>query len=135
VDEEVPLPDDLPESEDNGAADHLPGTAVPSAPLAATDGRTVDLSSLPSRTVVHCYPETERPDRDVIPDGWVETPGSRVCTPEARGFRDRYRDLRERDVSELFGLSVQSSDYQREVRDRFEVLFELLSDADLALSD
>ncbi|WP_338740616.1 peroxiredoxin [Haloplanus salilacus] len=133
--EEFPLPDDLPEPTDDGAADHLPGATVPSVPLPATDGRTVDLSSVSGRTVVYCYPKTGRPDRDVIPDGWEEIPGARGCTPESRGFRGRYHDLQDRGVAEVFGLSVQSSDYQREARDRLDLPFELLSDEDGEFAD
>lgn len=116
--ESFPLPDDLPEPEDDGEADHLPGTTVPPVTLSATDGTAVDLSALAGRTVVYCYPKTGRPDEDVIPDGWDEIPGARGCTPEACGFRDHYRELQDRGVSEVFGLSVQSSEYQREARDR-----------------
>lgn len=133
-DEAVPLPDDLPAPEDDGRADHLPGTIVPPVTLEATDGTRVVLSALPGRTVVYCYPKTGRPDRDVIPDGWDEIPGARGCTPEACGFRDHYQKLRERGVSAVFGLSLQSSDYQREARDRLGLPFELLSDADQALT-
>lgn len=127
--ESFPLPDDLPEPEDDGAADHLPGTALPSVTLSATDGTVVDLSELSGRTVVYCYPKTGRPDKDVIPDGWEEIPGARGCTPEACGFRDHYQELRDCGVSEAFGVSLQSRDYQREARNRLELPFELLSDS------
>lgn len=128
--EPVPLPDDLPEPEDDGGADHLSGTTVPSIPLEATDGTMVDLSSLTGKTVVYCYPKTGHPDKDVTPNGWDEIPGARGCTPEACGFRNHYQELRERGVSAVFGFSVQTSDYQREARDRLGLPFELLSDAD-----
>lgn len=129
--EAFPLPDDLPEPEDDGGADHLPGTAVPQVTLQATDGTAVDLSSLSGRTVVYCYPKTGRPDEDVVPDGWEEIPGARGCTPEACGFRDHYQALHGRGVSEVYGLSLQSSAYQQEARDRLGLPFELLSDSDL----
>lgn len=133
--ESFPLPDGLPEPEDDGEADHLPGTVVPSVTLSATDGAAVDLSELSGRTIVYCYPKTGRPDEDVIPDGWDEIPGARGCTPESCGFRDHYRDLLDRGASEVFGLSVQSSEYQREVRDRLGLPFELLSDSSLEFTD
>jgi peroxiredoxin len=133
--EDFPLPDDLPEPEDDGGADHLPGTTVPSVVLTATDGTTVDLSERSGRTVVYCYPKTGRPDEDVIPDGWDAIPGARGCTPEACNFRDHYRDLRERGVREVYGLSVQSTEYQREARNRLQLPFQLLSDDDLEFAD
>ena len=35
----------------------------------------------------------------------------------------------------VFGLSLQTTDYQREARDRLGLPFELLSDADVAFTD
>lgn len=128
---DFPLPDDLPEPNDDGAADHLPGSTVPALELPTTDGTAVDLSESAGRTVVYCYPKTGRPDEDVIPDGWSQIPGARGCTPEACSFRDHYRDLRDRQVQAVYGLSVQSTDYQREARDRLDLPFVLLSDSDL----
>jgi peroxiredoxin len=132
---EFPLPEGLPEPEDNGAADHLPGQPVPSIALSATDGTTVDLSTHSGRTVVYCYPKTGRPDRDVTPDNWEEIPGARGCTPESRGFRDHYEQLLAAGANEIFGLSVQSTSYQREARNRLDLPFELLSDAEMKLTD
>lgn len=132
--ESFPLPDDLPEPEDDGEADHLPGTTVPSVTLSVTDGTTLDLSEVAGRAVVYCYPKTGRPDEDVLPDRWAEIPGARGCTPESCSFRDHYQELEKRGVSEVFGLSLQSNEYQREARDRLELPFELLSDAGLDLT-
>ena len=134
ADESFPLPDDLPEPEDDGAADHLPGASVPSVPLQATDGEAVDLAALPGRTVVYAYPKTGRPDEDVIPDGWESIPGARGCTPEACGFRDHYAELRDAGAADVFGLSLQTTEYQREARDRLGLPFELLSDAELSFT-
>lgn len=134
ADEYTSLPEDLPEPEDDGAADHLPGTTVPSVTLTATDGREVDLSTHPGPVVVYCYPKTGRPDEDVIPEGWAEIPGARGCTPETCGFRDHHRELLEAGAADVFGLSLQSTDYQREARDRLGLPFELLSDVEEAFT-
>lgn len=133
--ESFPLPDDLPEPEDDGRADHLQGTTVPSVALSATDGTAVDLSEISGRIVVYCYPKTGRPDKDVIPDGWDEIPGAQGCTPESCGFRDHYQELQRLGITAVFGLSVQSSEYQREARDRLSLPFELLSDSSLELTN
>ena len=129
------LPDDLPVPEDDGAADHLPGMEIPDVALSATDGTTVDLRELPPRTVLYVYPMTGRPDEDVTPVGWEDVPGARGCTPEARGFQSHYEELRENGIGEVYGLSTQSSDYQREARDRLNLPFEMLSDANRALTN
>ena len=126
------LPNDLPVPEDDGAADHLPGTRFPSVPLASTSGEIVDLSALPGRTVVYCYPMTGRPDRS-LPAGWDEIPGARGCTPQTCSFRDHHAELRSLGAS-VFGSSTQDTEYQREAATRLHLPFALLSDSDLALA-
>ncbi|TMA08416.1 MAG: peroxiredoxin, partial [Deltaproteobacteria bacterium] len=117
---------------DDGACDHLPGLRLPSVPLLSTAGRLVDLSSLPGRTVVYCYPRTGRPDQEP-PQGWNEIPGARGCTPQSCAFRDHHRELQALGAR-LFGLSTQETDYQREAAERLHLPFELLSDARLAFA-
>lgn len=132
---DFPLPDDLPEPEDDGEADHLQGMKMPDVSLPATDGTIVDLQELPPRTIIYIYPMTGRPDKDVIPEGWDDVPGARGCTPESCGFRNHYDELRDNGVGEVFGLSTQSSEYQREARDRLHLPFEMLSDAEWELTN
>lgn len=127
------LPDNLPEPVDDGAADHLPGAELPSIGLRSTAGERVDLSILPGRTVVYCYSLTGRPDREVVPAGWNEIPGARGCTPQACAFRNHHAELRSRGA-QLYGLSVQGTNHQREAKARLHLPFELLSDEDLAFT-
>ncbi len=127
------LPDNLPMPSDDGACDHLPGLPVPSLPLLATSGEMVDLSALPGRTVVYCYPRTGRPDREP-PQGWDDIPGARGCTPQSCAFRDHYREVQALGAN-VFGLSTQTSDYQREAAERLHLPFPLLSDSNLAFAD
>jgi peroxiredoxin len=126
------LPQGIPAPTDDGAADHLPGMRLPSVPLSSTSGGTVDLSALSEATVVYCYPMTGRPDRD-LPQGWDEIPGARGCTPQSCSFRDHHAELRELGAR-VFGLSTQSTGYQREAVVRLHLPFELLSDEDLAFA-
>jgi peroxiredoxin len=122
------LPADLPVPEDDGAAAHLPGTRMPDLQLRATGGATVRLDALGAgRTVIYIYPLTGRPGTD-LPDGWDAIPGARGCTPEACAFRDHYQDLRAAGAAEVFGLSSQDTDYQREAVDRLHLPFRMLSD-------
>lgn len=127
------LPPDLPVPVDDGACVHLAGARLPAVPLPSTNGRTVDLARLAGRTVVYCYPRTGRPDQEV-PTGWNQIPGARGCTPQSCAFRDHYQELRGLGVAEVFGLSTQDSDYQREAVERLHLPFELLSDEKLAFA-
>jgi peroxiredoxin/DNA-binding transcriptional MerR regulator len=129
------LPSDLPAPEDDGAADHLAGLAMPPITLPGTAGSRVALDDLgPGRTVLYIYPLSGRPGVD-LPDGWDAIPGARGCTPEACGFRDHHADLRAAGATAVFGLSSQSTDYQAELAERLDLPFEILSDPDLEVAD
>lgn len=126
------LPPNLPVPVDDGAAAHLQGMRVPSIALPSTAGGTVDLSALAGRTAVYCYPRTGRPDQ-AVPDGWDEIPGARGCTPQSCAYRDRYAEF-ETLGTRVFGLSTQTTEYQREAVTRLHLPFALLSDSKLALT-
>jgi peroxiredoxin len=126
------LPPDLPVPVDDGACDHLSGLTVSAVRLGSTSGNAVDLAGLTGRTVVYCYPRTGRPDEQ-IPHGWNEIPGARGCTPESCAFRDHYQELQALGTR-VFGLSTQSTEYQREAVSRLHLPFPLLSDAEHAFT-
>ena len=127
------LPNGLPVPQDDGACDHLPGKAVPHAPLPATSGGTVDLSTpCSARTVVYAYPRTGRPGIEP-PPGWDQIPGARGCTPESCSFRDHHAALRDRGAR-VFGLSTQTTAYQREMAARLHLPFPVLSDRELGFA-
>jgi peroxiredoxin len=127
------LPTSIPAPKDDGAARHLAGRKVPSVLLAATDGSQFDLSRLAGRTVVYIYPRTGVPG-EAPPDGWDAIPGARGCTPQSCSFRDHFAELKALGVAQLYGLSTQDSDYQREAAQRLHLPFAILSDADLKLA-
>jgi peroxiredoxin len=128
------LPPDLPVPVDDGAADHLLGLRLPALELPATDGRQVRLDDgTAPRTVVYAYPRTGRPGRPP-PDGWDLIPGARGCTPESCGFRDHHAELLALGA-EVYGLSTQDTDYQRELVGRLQLLFAVLSDHELRLTN
>ena len=126
------LPKDIPAPTDDGTCNHLPGMWLPQVTLMSTVGKIVDLSSLPERTVVYCYPRTGRPGEE-LPQGWDEIPGARGCTPQSCAFRDHHEELRSLGVR-VFGLSTQSTEHQREAAERLRLPFELLSDEKLAFA-
>jgi len=128
------LPPDLPVPKDDGAAAHLTGMRVPGITLVSTAKRRINLADLArERTVIYCYPRTGAPGKPV-PKGWDEVPGARGCTPESCGFRDHYHALQSLHVR-VFGMSTQTTEYQKEAVERLHLPFEILSDADFAVTN
>jgi peroxiredoxin len=123
----------LPAPTDDGAAKHLIGMRLPSIPLTATDGRSIELGAQPGRAVVYAYPRTGVPGKP-SPEGWDAIPGARGCTPQSCAFRDHYAELKALGVAAVYGLSTQDTAYQREVAERLHLPFALLSDERLALT-
>jgi peroxiredoxin len=127
------LPPDIPIPQDDGAARHLAGMKLPDLALAATSGPVVNLSKLTGRTVLYIYPRTGVPGVDA-PPGWDQIPGARGCTPQSCGFRDHFAELKALGVAQIYGLSTQGTDYQREAAERLHLPFPILSDTDLDLA-
>lgn len=126
-----PLPPNLPKPIDDGACRHLPGKHLPLVILPSTAGRMVNMGALTAaRTVIFCYP-TGVPGK-ALPEGWDSIPGARGCTPQACGFRDHYRQFRELGA-DVFGLSTQTTEYQKEMAERLHLPFEVLSDSEFKL--
>jgi peroxiredoxin len=108
--------------------------AMPKIRLQSTAGRVVDLSNLGTeRTVLYCYPMTGVPGKP-LPEGWDLIPGARGCTPQTCSFRDHHQELLQL-RAQVFGLSTQTTEYQREMATRLQLPFEVLSDAEFKLCD
>jgi len=121
-------PSHFPTPIDDGACAHLAGLKMPSLLLPSTAGRLIDLSKrAAARTVVYCYSMTGVPGAP-LPEGWDLIPAARGCTPQACDFRDHHREFATVEA-ELFGLSTQTTAYQREVAERLHLPFEILSDS------
>ena len=129
------LPEGLPVPEDDGAAAHLVGAALPPLALHTSSCETVELRDLgPGRTVIYLYPMTGRPGV-ALPDGWDEIPGARGCSTEACDFRDHHAELVEAGAARVFGLSSQDPGYQREAAERLRLPFPMLSDPEFDLGE
>jgi DNA-binding transcriptional MerR regulator len=112
----------------------LIGVRVPGLEFYATDGRLIDLGALgPGRSVVFIYPLTGRPGVD-LPDSALNIPGARGSTEQASWFRDHHAELLAAGAARVFGLSAQSTGYQRELVHRLRLPYPLLPDPRMALA-
>ncbi|MBC8131095.1 MAG: peroxiredoxin [Rhizobiaceae bacterium] len=128
------LPSGLEAPIDDGGASHLPGMRLPFVALPSTGGGSVDLGHLQGLAVLYFYPMTGRPGAP-LPGGWNEIPGARGCTPQACAFRDHFAELSALGVAHVYGISAQTTAYQREAAERLHLPFALLSDAHGELAD
>jgi peroxiredoxin len=128
------LPVDLPVPEDDGAADHLAGIALPEVSLPSTLGGSINLAAAPAeRLVVYVYPRTGTPG-EPLPAGWDDIPGARGCTPQSCAYRDSLAEFSSLGAT-VIGISAQSPEEQGEFAEREHIPFALLSDSDLKLAD
>jgi peroxiredoxin len=125
----------IPAPPDDGAAAHLVGMTLPPISLMATDDTSVDLSTLPGRTVVFGYPRTGEPGKIGLTEDWDMIPGARGCTPQTCSFRDLFAELKAAGARQVFGLSTQDNVYQTEMASRLHLPFPVLSDDRLALTN
>jgi peroxiredoxin len=127
------LPADLPVPEDDGAADHLAGMALPEIRLASTLGGSTDLAqAAQKRLVAYVYPRTGTPG-EPLPAGWDDIPGARGCTPQSCAYRDSLAEFSALGAA-VVGISAQSPEEQAEFAEREHIPFPLLSDSGLALA-
>jgi peroxiredoxin len=122
------LPEGLPVPEDDGAADHLVGLAMPDVELPSSQG-TVNVRDF---EVLYVYPRAGRPGQPMLP-GWDAIPGARGCTPQSCGFRDHSAELAALGAR-VAGLSAQSLDDQVEFAERNRMPFPVISDERLELA-
>jgi len=127
------MPADLPAPEDDGAADHLGGIAVPDLNLPSTLGGSIDLAEAArDRLVAYVYPRTGTPG-EPLPNGWDDIPGARGCTPQSCAYRDSLVEFSSLGAA-VIGISAQSSEEQAEFAEREHIPFPLLSDSGLRLA-
>jgi DNA-binding transcriptional MerR regulator/peroxiredoxin len=109
----------------------LVGKPLPALHFYASDGRPVTLDALgPGRTVVFVYPLTGRPGVD-LPRGLLEVHGARS---RDSWLRDHHAELLAAGASRVYGLSAQSTGYQRELAYRLRLPYPLIPDPKLTLA-
>ena len=120
----------IPEPKLDFNLEHLNQFIIPDLKLNSTDGTIVSLYNLKGITVIYVYPMTGVPGKE-LPEGWDEIPGARGCTPQSCSFRDNFSKLKKLGIDNIFGLSTQSTGYQKELATRLHLPYPILSDEKL----
>jgi len=112
---------------------HLVGACLPNITLPATNGMTVTLSKLLGAAIIFCYPMTSKPGVQP-PTGWDKIPGARGCTLQNCSYKNNFSILSKLNV-QIYGMSTQHIDYQREMAERLHLPFSILSDSNFEFCD
>ncbi len=110
---------------------HLVGRRMPNVELEATSGSPVNPSKIIGAAVIFCYPYTGRPGYS-DPPNWDHIPGAHGSTAQALAYSEAYGHFRRLGVK-LFGLSLLTTEWQKDFVQRNGLTFRLLSDHDMVL--
>ena len=119
--------------QNDGDMNTLINTNFPNISLPNQDDNLLSLHRLDTfRMVLYFYPMTGRPDKP-LPDNWNNIPGAKGCTIQTCLFRDNYDEIISLNAVPI-GISSQSVDDIKEMTDRLNVPYDVLSDEKLELS-
>ena len=108
------------------------GHTLPDVELPATTGETINPRRVQGEFIIFCYPWTGRPSLPNPPD-WDAIAGAHGSTPQALSYGLLHARFALHGVR-IFGLSLQSTDYQKEFEARNALPFALLSDSERQFS-
>ena len=124
----------IPAPQLDTSLEHLDNFIIPEIKLSSTSGDEIDLSKLIGLTIIYVYPMTGQPNV-ALPEGWDEIPGARGCTPQSCSFRDNFSELKKLNIKNIFGLSSQTTKYQKEMSERLHLPYPILSDENLVFAN
>ena len=124
----------FPTPENDGAANHLKNSSIPSISLPNQEGNFLRLDRSDTfRMILYFFPMTGRPDMP-LPENWNSIPGASGCTLETCKFRDNYDELISLNAVTI-GISTQTIEYNKEMTNRLGIAFDVLSDQNLTLKN
>ena len=107
---------------------HLIGRSLPDVELLSSNGANFNPRYEVGRAVYFCYPYTGRPGIS-DPRGWDDIVGAHGSTPQALAYAAQHPKFLYRRVS-IFGVSLLSQEWIADFKQRNNLPYELLSDAD-----
>ena len=121
-------------SEDKDFTKHLKNKCIPAISLPNQEGNLLRLHRLDTfRIVLYFFPMTGRPDK-ALPENWKSIPGASGCTSQTCSFRDNYEEFIILNSIPV-GVSTQSIEDIKEMVNRLNVQYDVLSDESLKLSN
>jgi len=123
----------IPAPQLDTSLEHLNNFIVPEIKLSSTSGDEIDLSNY-WITIYLCLSNDSQPNV-ALPEGWDEIPGARGCTPQSCSFRDNFSELKNLNIKNIFGLSSQTTKYQKEMSERLHLPYSILSDEKLIFAN
>lgn len=103
------------------------GDMMPDVALPSTNGGIIYPGGIPGKAVYVIYPYTGRPGVP-DPEGWDSIPGAHGSTPQLLAYSACYDKYISFDIK-IFGISLQTTEWQLEFVERVGLRFLLLSDA------
>ena len=111
-------------------SDKLLNTSIPLISLPNQWGNLLQLKRNDTfRLIIYFYSMTGNPDKK-LPKNWNSIPGVKGCTLENCKFRDNYENFIQLNAIPI-GISTQSIDDIKEMTNRLNIQYDILSDADL----
>jgi len=100
--------------------------SLPDVALLATDGRYINPRHVKGWAAYFIFPYTGRPG---VPDptGWDGIDGAHGSTPQALAYSTLYEQFLIKDIN-VFGVSLQDTEWQQEFAVRNRLPYQLLSD-------
>ena len=124
----------FPTPEDDGGANHLKNSYIPSISLRNQEGNFLRLDRLDTfRVIFYFFPMTGRPDMP-LPFNWKTIPGASGCTLQTCKLRDNYDDIIGLNAVPI-GISTQTVEHNKEMTNRLAIPFDVLTDENLELKN
>ena len=115
---------------ETAVSEYLLDMSLPSISLPNQFGNLLQINRKDNfRLVIYFFSMTGHPNK-MLPQNWKKIPGAEGCTLENCNFRDKYENLIQLNSLPI-GISTQTVDDIKEMTNRLNIKYDILSDSDL----